>query len=194
MKTYTIYHIPGKKIGCTDNLKERLEEQGYEPKDCKILEIHTDIYIASDRELELQTEYGYAVDRIPYYLSIEHRSKGGKIQGKRNVESGHFASLKTKEHQINAAKVSGKIAVETGRIYDMAKLGGKVQGIKNIGVTIPASIPISAYRKETGEYVGTYPSFMECYRKLNTSTGDICNFFKGKLKSVKGYTFKKETI
>ncbi len=79
---YNIYHIPGnRKIGLTINLKVRLREQGN--PDYEVLEVHTDIYEASRREIELQKEYGYEVDRIPYYKTINHltdedRAKGGR--------------------------------------------------------------------------------------------------------------------
>jgi len=33
----------------------------------EILEVHTDIYEVSDREQELQLQYGYTVDRVPYW-------------------------------------------------------------------------------------------------------------------------------
>jgi hypothetical protein len=78
---YSIYHIPGIKIGCTDNVDRRLEQQGY--SNCEILEEHTDIYVASDREIALQKQYGYRVDSIPYYESVNRwGAKAGRIGGK----------------------------------------------------------------------------------------------------------------
>ena len=77
MKKYYIYHIKGIKIGCTQNPKIRINKnQGY--TEWEILEEHIDILIASDREIELQKKYGYKVDKIPYWKSIEHREKGSK--------------------------------------------------------------------------------------------------------------------
>jgi len=77
---YYIYHIPGIKIGCTFQLEKRMANQGF--TEWEILEEHIDIYVASDRERELQKEYGYRVDIIPYWKSLEHRrdmsSKGGR--------------------------------------------------------------------------------------------------------------------
>jgi hypothetical protein len=79
--TYYIYHLPNfvhtngaiGKIGCTitDPFK-RAKVQGYRLQDLEVLEEHTDIYIASDRELELQEEYGYPVDKIPYYVTVRN--------------------------------------------------------------------------------------------------------------------------
>ncbi len=66
-KEYIIYHIPGKKIGVTSNLYERVTtQQGYETGEYEILESSNDIGYISKRELELQKEYGYRVDLKPY--------------------------------------------------------------------------------------------------------------------------------
>ena len=66
-KEYVIYHIPGKKIGCTADLYERVtNQQGYETGEYEILESSKDINYISKRELELQEKYGYKVDLKPY--------------------------------------------------------------------------------------------------------------------------------
>ena len=65
--TYAIYHIPGVKIGVTNNIKSRVEEQqGYEPGEYEILEMSDDIDYISKRELYLQERHGYKVDRQLY--------------------------------------------------------------------------------------------------------------------------------
>ena len=65
--TYCIYHIPNKKIGVTRDLKYRVEQQqGYREGEYEVLEMSDDIDYVSERELELQKEYGYKVDRKPY--------------------------------------------------------------------------------------------------------------------------------
>jgi hypothetical protein len=77
---YYIYHIPGKKIGCTEQPKQRTSKQGFSKYE--ILETHTDIYKASEREIELQKQYGYAIDKVPYHISRKFwGSKAGKIGG-----------------------------------------------------------------------------------------------------------------
>ena len=66
-KEYILYHIPGKKIGCTTDLYNRVtEQQGYEPGEYEIIEKSNDIDYISKRELQLQEEYGYRIDRVPY--------------------------------------------------------------------------------------------------------------------------------
>jgi ribosomal protein L37AE/L43A len=66
---YYIYHIPGEKIGCTMNYPERPASQS---DNYELLETHTDIYVASERETELQKEYGLRCrSNTPYYVSME---------------------------------------------------------------------------------------------------------------------------
>ena len=65
--TYCIYHIPGKKIGVTNNVKYRVEEQqGYLEGEYEILEMSDDIDYVSYKELELQQKYGYKIDEKLY--------------------------------------------------------------------------------------------------------------------------------
>ena len=65
--TYYIYHIPGKKIGVTRDLKYRVEEQqGYGPAEYHIVMKSDNIDYISEQELYLQKQYGYRVDETPY--------------------------------------------------------------------------------------------------------------------------------
>ena len=65
--TYYIYHIPGKKIGVTRDLKYRVEEQqGYTPDEYDIIMKSDNINYISEQELYLQKLYGYRVDEVPY--------------------------------------------------------------------------------------------------------------------------------
>ena len=65
--TYFIYHIPGKKIGVTCDLNNRVTvQQGYAPGEYEVLESSEDIDYISSKEFELQREYGYRVDMVPY--------------------------------------------------------------------------------------------------------------------------------
>ena len=78
---YVIYHIPGKKIGVTNDLYNRVEcQQGYEVGEYEVLESSNDIDYISKREIELQKEYGYRVDLKPYNeLSVNLKLKNMKI-------------------------------------------------------------------------------------------------------------------
>ena len=78
---YVIYHIPGKKIGVTNDLYNRVEcQQGYEVGEYEVLESSDDIDYISKREIELQKKYGYKVDLVPYNeLSVNLKLKNMKI-------------------------------------------------------------------------------------------------------------------
>ena len=98
---FHLYHIPNKKIGCTTNPNRRTKMQGF--LQYEILETHNDIYKASEREIQLQKEYGYQIDTIPYWqsyhLRIKNRKKsgltlGGKTTGNNNVKSGHLDKVR----------------------------------------------------------------------------------------------------
>ena len=78
---YIIYHIPGKKIGVTNDLYNRVEcQQGYEVGEYEVIESSDDIDYISKREIELQKKYGYRIDLKPYNeLSVNLKLKNMKI-------------------------------------------------------------------------------------------------------------------
>ena len=64
---YYLYHIPGKKIGVTTDLYERVEcQQGYGPEEYTVIMSTKDIDLVSKKERELQKALGYRVDMKPY--------------------------------------------------------------------------------------------------------------------------------
>jgi len=64
---FYIYHIPGKKIGVTRNLNNRVTlVQGYKPDEYEVLDSSEDIDYISEKEIELQKSYGYKIDRTLY--------------------------------------------------------------------------------------------------------------------------------
>ena len=64
---YYLYHIPGKKIGVTTNLEERVEnQQGYIEGEYEVIMSTEDIDLISEKEISLQKALGYRVDRQLY--------------------------------------------------------------------------------------------------------------------------------
>jgi hypothetical protein len=52
---YYLYHIPGKKIGVTRNLNDRVtRQQGYSADEYEVLLTSDDIDFISNKEIELQ--------------------------------------------------------------------------------------------------------------------------------------------
>ena len=73
---YYLYHIPGKKIGVTCNLNNRVTlTQGYNPDEYEVLDQSDDINYISEKEIELQKSYGYKVDRKKYNELIKSNNK-----------------------------------------------------------------------------------------------------------------------
>ena len=64
---YYLYHIPGKKIGVTNDVESRVvRQQGYDWEEFDILAMDEDISYISNLELELQQKFGYRVDEKLY--------------------------------------------------------------------------------------------------------------------------------
>ena len=105
---YYIYHIPGVKIGCTVNIKNRMTEQGF--SEWEILEQHEDGWLAGDRELELQKQYGYRVDNCHYMISLQNRPKGFKDPSAAGKKGAWVLEL---YRESNALKLKERMANRT---------------------------------------------------------------------------------
>jgi len=125
---YYIYHIPGVKIGCTDNIARRMKAQGF--TEWEILERYRNIYTASKREIELQKKYGLPVDKMPYYQTCsiatpEGMSKGGKkvqkigTDERRKLTFDQAEEIRTKyvPRKYTASKLAKEYKVSIGAIY-----------------------------------------------------------------------------
>jgi len=111
-KLYHIYHIPGLKIGVTQAPKVRVETmQGYKKGEYEILESHKDIDKVSHREIELQKEYGYKVDR-QLYKNLKHL-KRNSIMDKFNV------TLMTTTFPVPMNKLRGRLHDLIGKSFMM---------------------------------------------------------------------------
>jgi hypothetical protein len=179
-RIYYIYHIPGVKIGCTDDVPRRMADQF--AKEWEILETHTDIFIASDREQELQKQWGYPVDKHPYWKSATFfKREACKRGGLKTKELGYLDSYRTKEHQRLAGRkgglIGGKRNVETGQI-DKAR---------------EASIEVS--RKEIlqfdskGNFIREWKSLASAARELGLQVTHISRVLRGVRKHTGGWTF-----
>ena len=74
--TYYLYHIPGKKVGVTTNLEERVhKQQGYYPGEYEIIETSDDIDFISEGERIMQKFYKYRVDDVLYSELMINKNK-----------------------------------------------------------------------------------------------------------------------
>ena len=135
---YTIYfgYKPSgrRKIGCDSNYPQRPESQSM--TNYRILEQYEDIYIASQREQELQREYGLKVDSIPYWKSIEN---GYKITEKKTIASRNnliqnnvasLGGLAKSTRKLEAARENIKIATAAAVLAGAPGKAGKVAANK----------------------------------------------------------------
>ena len=116
---YYIYHIPnyvwvgrhkGKigKIGVAKDIEVRFKNYKTQNlSDWKVLEEHTCKFKVSNREMELQKEYGYPIDSIPYWRMLEMSLKAGSII----VKTGH---------QTKITKIASKLRQRKILQYDKA--------------------------------------------------------------------------
>ena len=73
---YYLYHIPGKKIGVTNDVEGRVvRQQGYDWDEFDILAMDEDISYISNLELELQQKFGYRVDEKLYKDLFNNNNK-----------------------------------------------------------------------------------------------------------------------
>lgn len=164
---YTIYEVVGHKIGCTKRIEERKKEMmdkyRVSEDQIKILEQHTDIYLASDRERELQADKGYKLDKQPYWYVTKVKLPKTKTESAKKKRVDSMGSFRDK--QIHRAKLIDVYKVKLKRI------GSSTQIVeKKYYKTIKGVI-------ETARQLG----FKHCIgvsRVLNNSA-----------KSYKGYTF-----
>ncbi len=91
MTNYYIYHVPGIKIGVTTNVPRRMREQRF--TEWEHLETHTCVYEVSDREQELQRQYGLPVDQTPYHITYFKNKKDTQRAKISESKKGHTHNL-----------------------------------------------------------------------------------------------------
>jgi NTP pyrophosphatase (non-canonical NTP hydrolase) len=108
---YCIYHIPGKKIGVTNDIQNRVvQQQGYSEDEFDILEMSEDISYISNREIELQKIFGYRVDQ-KLYKDLKPKNKELKHM-KINITE------QTTTFPCPVNKLKGKLMDELGMSWD----------------------------------------------------------------------------
>lgn len=117
---YFIYHIPGIKIGCSNNPKRRVKAQGY--SEYIILEEWEDSIVASKREIELQEQYGYKVDKGSRIYSIPLYSNMGKKGGSKNTEKQQVARIENRK--------KSKVFFDSNIQTELGKRGHTAQNIE----------------------------------------------------------------
>ena len=151
--TYYIYHIPGKKIGVTRDLKYRVtQQQGYSLDEYEVLDQSTDIDYISSRELELQKSYGYRVDHKPYKKLFKMRIN---------------ATEQTSTFPVPLNKLKGRLMDEIGRSWET--IHGTFELTKDTVKWIVDNAKTSMYTTER-TYIynkAFFEEFLKCYFRIN---------------------------
>ncbi len=176
-KQYYIYEIPGVKIGCTVNPYFRVKiGQGF--KQYKILEQHNCIYKASERELHLQKQYGYPIDNVPYYKTIQTQSITLRPDIRAKAALGISKACKGgKKPNVSKAKKG----VYMPWLYSEEVLKTRGQSRKQ---------PILQFSID-GKLLKKWDSVTDASNILGINISGICNNISGTSKSSGGYIWKK---
>jgi hypothetical protein len=172
---YSIYHIPGVKIGCSKRVEQRVKQQGY--THYEVLETHTDINIAAKREKELQTEYGYE----------EKFNKTDYVQQLKFAEAGRLAHIgKPNKGAIN--QIKNKIGIFGYSKEERLAINTKANIIRAKISAEKRRRPVNVYSYKTGEYITTFNSLQEA--RLTLKASNIKSVIDGLRNHSKGYRFE----
>lgn len=112
---YCIYHIPGKKIGVTNDVTNRLvNEQGYSEDEFEILEMSESFNYISTREIELQEEFGYRMEPILY--KDQQANKNNNIIQLKKMDINVTDQTTTFPCPVN--KLKGRLMDEIGMTWE----------------------------------------------------------------------------
>ena len=188
MKTkYFIYHIPGVKIGVTQNIEHRVVyKQGF--TEYEILEEHTNAKVVSKREQELQAQYGYSIDKIEYWKTLKWQKKAltPKAQTKR------VANTDYKTTRIKGATNTDYKAFQKQRIANTDWKTSRAKAVANTSWEVKAQKtkkPINQYDLE-GNFIKRWDSTKDAGDTLGFQRASITNCCRKKLKTAHKFIWK----
>ena len=141
-KLYYIYHIIGKKVGCTMDIKRRMKQQGTKEGDYEVLLCTNSLKRATKREQEYQIKLGYPVDNINYTKVLNNLKKAytPQAQAKRVAKIDYKARVANMDYKAKAEKCKKPILQldKQGNFikeWDSAKTAGNTLCIHKGGIT-----------------------------------------------------------
>ena len=140
-------------------MKRRIQAQGYTIEEIEVLEEHTDIHRVSLREHQLQREYGYKVDTVPYSQTISIVSQGGKIGGKIGIASGHLQRIR----KLSNIARNKRVAQYTKDGKFIKEFMSQIQAANELNLQPRCiSLVCNNKRKYTGGFVFKYVNELAC--------------------------------
>jgi len=192
MTVYYIYEIPGVKVGCTKNLKHRVEYKQKCPLGSyKVLGAANNPQDAADMEREWQIKLGYKVDGYDYNKMLEIQSKSNTPEALAKM----VANTDYQNRNIDYSKIDWKVR-DNKRI---ANTNFKKKAA-NTDYSFHQNPEFIAKRVEKNKKsifsidndgnTQEFDSIKEASIKLGIGEGAICNCLKGRQKTTKGFIFK----
>ena len=89
---FYLYHIKGKKWGCTEDLEFRLKQQKFTIEDCANIITVGNLTKADQMEYDLNIEYSYKLQGIRYKQSIANNKLAKTPQAKANKKASQLSS------------------------------------------------------------------------------------------------------
>ena len=167
---YYLYHIPGKKIGMTRNITNRVEiQQGYKPGEFQILESSYDKDFIEGKEKHWQEWFGYKKD-----LNSYDKAKNSPInQFKSNKTMYTNVTDQTTTFNVPVNKLKGFLMDNLGHTFTTSY--GTYTVTPELVKIIMANVRESMYRN-TACYVYNKVLFEATNNAVNNIVNDAVNY------------------
>ena len=192
MSKHYIYEIFGIKIGATNDIERRMKQQGVNEGEYRIIEEHTNAKICSIREIELQKEFNYPIDKVQYWKTLKMQKRG--ISETANKKRKKTLSNRTSEEwdRINSQCVATRDY--TGQkppksAYTPEAQAKKVSKVNYKAIGNKLKKYINQYDLE-GNFIQQFHGTSEAASYLGCIPNSIANACRGKTKTLKKYIWK----
>jgi len=186
---YTIYHIPGIKVGCSIEPDKRVKAQGYDFYE--VIEILFTIEEASEREIYWQKKLNYSLDKETYKgfsktWSGPIRDKAVKSNKERGTYKKVLAIWQTPEMKKKAKdKQKEKCSVEDWN----KRLNNPITKAKSRATQNAKRPGILQYDKQ-GNFIKEWPGCTEVAKETSYKSCQISACCLGRIKSSYGFIWK----
>jgi hypothetical protein len=186
MEIYYIYEIPGVKVGCTKNLKSRVEQRQKCPLgQYNVLGAANNIQDASEMEQEWQIKLGYSVDKINYNKVLKWQAK--RITSDYSNNTGK--QMHTPEARAKVDYVARTANIDYSKIHTSEIRAKAAANTDYKARDKKLKKPILQYDKQ-GNFIKEWPSTKDAGVTLKLHKSGITNCCKGKLKSCGGFIWE----
>ena len=185
---YFIYHIPGVKIGVSNNPDARTKIQGF--SEYEILEEHTNAKEVSKRERILQAQYGYSVDKIEYWKTLRWQKKATtkKARKKAIANTDYKAKVANTDYKARTAKIDFS-EYKMAQCHTPEVVAKRIANTDYKMIAIKHKKPINQYDLK-GNFIKKWDSAKDAAHALIKNNCDITSCCRGKLKTAHKYIWK----